>query len=99
MTTKMIPVTEDFCMMLNWAVRYALGRRTYAVYSTCSYITPIIICLTDKTLNVMREDIIRQEAFGYGDDCDKEDWMNLLDTIETEMRRRGMAILKGEDAK
>lgn len=88
-----VRIDDDFCMMVTWAVRYCLGRRTYCVSSTCKYLTPIIPSLNDRTLCALREDINRQEQFGYGDDCDKLDWMNLLNAVTKEMKRRGLDVL------
>lgn len=95
MFSNAVPVDDNFGMMLNWAVRYSLGRMTYAVSSTCQYIKPLVTQLNDKTLCVMHDDIVRQEKFGYGHDCDKENWLNLLAVLRAEMKRRGLEIYEG----
>lgn len=66
------------------ALRYALGRRTYIVEITCKYIEKRIPILSKECKNVMVEDIEDQEEFGYGDECDKEDWMRLLERLKAE---------------
>ena len=73
---------EDLSAMLVCAVRYALGRRTYIVDWTCEFITNNLHLITEKDKNVMIRDIKHQERYGYGDDCDKSDWLKLLKTLE-----------------
>ena len=89
------PIDDDFGMMLNWAVRYSLGRRTYAVSSTCSYIIPLIPHLSSKTLWCMQRDIAerRDRPNGnilgdLGDECDRRDWLHLLECVDKELARR-----------
>lgn len=78
---------DDFGLVLNCAVRYALGRQTYVPISVCSFITPLIPKLSDKTLWCMEKDI--SEAYSYGDDkIDKPAWMRLLSDIKDEISRR-----------
>ena len=36
--------------------------------------------------SVMIEDIEDQEEFGCGDECDREDWMQLLEKLKHEQR-------------
>lgn len=85
---KTVPVDDHLGEMLNWAVRYSLGRRTYAVMDTCNYIKPLIPFLTNRTLWCMTRDIIEQERHGYGDECDKEYWMMILDAANEEITKR-----------
>lgn len=92
-----VPIDDDFGMMLNWAVRYSLGRRTYAVSSACDYITPLVSYLSDKTLWCIQRDISerRDRPEGsilgdLGDECDRRDWLRLLDVVEAELERRHM---------
>lgn len=85
-TLDVVPVDDMLGEMLNWAVRYALGRMTYAVSDTVSYVMPLIPKLDRKTLSVMMEDI--KSAPRYGHEIDKTDWMRLLDAIREELKRR-----------
>lgn len=73
---------DDISAMLVCAVRYSLGRRTYIVDWTCEFIENNLHLLTDKDKQVMINDIRYQERYGYGDECDKADWMKLLKTLE-----------------
>lgn len=73
---------DDISAMLVCAVRYSLGRRTYIVSWTCEFIINNLHLLTDKDKQVMIRDIKEQEKYGYGDECDKICWMNLLKILE-----------------
>lgn len=90
MKTHMIPVDENLGEMLTWAVRYSLGRSTYAVSDTCRFITPLIPYLDERTICCIHRDIIEQRRLGgYGDSCDEEDWMKLKDALTQEISRKG----------
>ena len=65
--------------MLISALRYALGRRTYVVEHNCEYIEQQIPMLSDRCKDVMIKDIENQR--NYGGECDKEDWMQLLEKL------------------
>lgn len=73
---------EDLSAMLLGAVRYALGRQTYIVNWTCEFITKNVHLLTAGNKQVIIRDIKQQEEYGYGDKCDKEDWLKLLKFLE-----------------
>lgn len=81
-----VPVDDMLGEMLNWAVRYALGRMTYVVNDTVSYVMPLIPKLDRRTLSVMQRDI--ETAPEYGHDVDEADWMRLLGAIREELKRR-----------
>lgn len=86
---KFVPVDDMFCEMMNWAVRYALGRRTYAARDTARYMIRVMKMLDDKTIHVMLRDINEHEKFDdLGDECDATEWMNLKEAIEKEIERR-----------
>ena len=73
---------SDYEHMLISALRYALGRRTYIVELTCEYIENELPKLSDQCKAIMIEDIERHRLFGYGDECDREDWMQLLKRLK-----------------
>lgn len=78
---------EDFGLVLNCAVRYALGRQTYVPISVCDFITPLIPKLSNKTLWCMEKDVAN--AYSYGDEkIDKPVWMKFLDDVRDEINRR-----------
>ena len=82
MQVKINGEAEDLSAMLIGAVRYALGRRTYIVNWTCEFIENNKHLLIEKDKQVMIRDIKGQEKYGYGDECDKNDWMRLLRVLE-----------------
>lgn len=84
-----VPADDMFCEMMNWAVRYALGRRTYAVSDTVGYVLRVLKLLDDQTIYVMLRDIEEQERIGnLGHDCDVAEWMKLKEAIQKEIERR-----------
>lgn len=85
----MVPVDDMFCEMMNWAVRYALGRRTYAASDTVSYILRVLNFLDDQTIYVMLQDIKENERIGnLGHEFDVSEWMKLKESIEKEIEKR-----------
>lgn len=75
---------EDLSAMLVGSVRYALGRRTYIVNWTCEFIENNVHLLLEKDKKVMIRDIEGQATYSYGDECDKKDWMRLLEKLKEE---------------
>lgn len=71
---------EDMSMILVSAERYALGRMTYIVQWTCEIIKNNLHLLTLKDKQVMIRDI--EQAYFYGDECDKQEWMKLLKILK-----------------
>lgn len=72
----------DYEYMIISAERYALGRMTYIVSLTVDYILKEIKenKLSDECLDVIREDINNTKNLGM--ECDKKQWLKLLDRIE-----------------
>lgn len=77
---------EDISMILVSAERYALGRRTYIVQWTCEFINNNMHLLTEKDRFVMIHDL--ENAISYGDDCDKQCWMLLLEKLKKEVIKK-----------
>lgn len=73
----------DYEQIVISAERYALGRTTYIVELTVKYILNEIENdkLSDRCLDVIAEDIRSTKNLGM--DCDKEQWIKLLDKIES----------------
>lgn len=72
---------SDYETMLICALRYALGRRTYIVGIVVDYIISEMPNLSEKCKRVMILDI-NNPFGGYGDECDKKNWMRLLKELE-----------------
>lgn len=82
MQIKLNGTKSDIGAMMISAVRYALGRRTYIVNWTCEFIAKNQHLLLEKDKKVIIRDIKEQEEYGYGDKCDEEDWLRLLEILE-----------------
>lgn len=74
---------DDISAMLIGAERYALGRRTYVVQWTCEFIRNNLHLITNKDKQVMIRDI--EKPISYGDECDKNCWMQLLEILRKEV--------------
>lgn len=76
---KLIDNSNNFGIVINSAVRYALGRGTYVPSSVIAFIKDNLdyICENDmRTIKVMIQDIAECNNYGYEDQ--KEEWLNLL---------------------
>lgn len=91
MSLMLDPNNEKVGHVLVSAVRYACCRQTYMPGIVVSVILPRVSSLNDKILCCMERDIANQERYGgYGDDCDKKEWMKLLDALTAEREKRGL---------
>ena len=81
---------DNFGAVLNWAVRYCLGRMTYAPSMTIEFITPLLPYLSNRTIKVFDQDIEDQKRYGlgFGMDFDEETWMRFWDKVKEEIGRR-----------
>lgn len=90
----MIDVRDDnFGAVLNCAVRYTVGRRSYMPYLVASFITPLVPDLSTKTLWVIRNDINEAAKFDdLGDpNIDAPHWLGLREMVQKELVKRGKA--------
>lgn len=76
--------TDDLNDLIVCAFRYALGRRTYIVHTITEIIKANLSALESRTIEVMLQDIERQHEYEkvgvdkvFGDDCDRERWMEV----------------------
>ena len=75
--------------MLNSALQYALGRKSYIVQDTADYIRPLIPYLDNRTLYIMERDITdAAETNGLGMKIDVETWTGLWKDIVMEIEKR-----------
>ena len=78
----MTPTATDIDMLAPWAVRYALGRRTYAVSDVCRTLMIRRDCLRPKTRAAIVADIDRAKATNaMGDDMDARQWSALREAL------------------
>lgn len=80
MDIKINGTLEDISAMIVGAERYALGRRTYIVQWTCEFIKNNLHLITNKDKQVIIRDI--ENSIDYGDECDKQEWLNLLKILK-----------------
>ena len=88
---KTIELSDNLELMLNCAMRYAMGRRTYIVGTFCDYVKSIMTDLSLITLERMKQDFDDFAEYGnsWGDECDKETWMRFkMDLDETIKKRK-----------
>lgn len=86
---------DNFGTVLNCAVRYAVGRRTYMPSIVIGYITPLLPQLSSKTLWCFDQDVTDAKyTGGYGDPCDEKDWLRFLEAVRTERTKRGEELYK-----
>lgn len=83
---------DDYQLMMNSSLRYALGRHTYMVKATADYLLSILCVLSDKTLHVMEADLKdyfdRTVPIGGEFDCDIKTWESLHCAIQRELETR-----------
>ena len=76
---------RDFSSVCIFAMRYALGRRTYAPSTVINYILRHIDNIQPLDITVMIRDI---EEYGrdyggkYGDNCDTQDWLHFKNKLQ-----------------
>lgn len=68
---------KDLEVIYNCAVRYGLGSKTYITALISDYL--LNRKLSQQCISVMIESI--EECEDYGDDCDKDNWMKLLNYL------------------
>lgn len=99
---KTVPLDDILEQMIISAERYALGRMTYTVSDTVSFILPLVPSLTTSTLWTLDMDFQRAEAEDerreddfagmdfdiWGMEQDKEQWFRLWKAVKQELRKR-----------
>ena len=83
---------DDFGAVLNCAVRYACGRRTYMPGIVIEVISPLLNDISPRTIGAMEKDIREADKYGgWGDEtADKPGWMRFLADIQRVMDERGI---------
>ena len=82
---------DNFGTVVNCAVRYALGRRSYMPGVVVGYISPMVENLSTKTLWCLKRDINEAATHdNLGDpNIDAPLWLRLLEDVKKELIRRG----------
>ena len=88
---KVIKETRDFGSVCIFALRYAMGRRSYAPSTVIGFVTRNFEGFDIVDLKVMVKDIKdydRTYKGDFGDECDKRDWLNFKALLLTEIEKR-----------
>lgn len=80
--TKQFQVERD---ILVFAMRYALGRMTFAGVTVLENIQHNIDLFSANDLHLLIRDIEEQKSFGYGMKCDEELWLGLKSYLQNEL--------------
>ena len=92
MEQKNVPIDDDFNEMLEFALRYAIGRKTYAPVDVINYIKPKLNYLLHNTLHIMFQDIdeeLERDKRMQWEMAYKKEWMELREAIRQEITARG----------
>jgi len=81
---------DDFGAIVNCAIRYSMGRRSYMPSLVIAFVAPLVQELTDKTLWCIDEDLSHPEIYGgLGDErIDAPSWIKFHDLVKAEIQRR-----------
>ena len=91
---KTVALTGDLELLLNSAMRYCMGRRTYMPGTFCSCIKSIMGDLSLLTLERMKKDFeihdedVKRGVSSWGYECDKEEWMQFKSVLDAEINAR-----------
>lgn len=66
------------------AFRYCIGRTTYIVGIITDFLNENIQNMSEETKQILIQEI--KECNNLGMDCDKEDWLNLLNNLENSLK-------------
>ena len=100
MKMTLVPIGKDLEVMVTYAMRYALTRRSYSVEDVTRYMRAILPHVREISLYVWKRDIEREfppeeeellrgrEDDGYSDRYFRSLWMGLLREIRGEEKRR-----------
>ena len=78
----------DFGLIVNSAIRYAMGRKTYMPSVVCDFTSRFMPILDDRTIQIIIEDITREIEFCDGNLPQKGLWLDLKEKAEAEKMRR-----------
>ena len=89
-----IEVDSELGLILNCAVRYAMGRMTYVPSSVIRFIKPLLPVLDNRTITCFVRDLelhnedVENGLGTWGMDCDKQDWKYFYDICVEEKNKR-----------
>lgn len=85
---------RDFASVCIFAMRYAMGRKTYAPSTVIRFIIRNFDNVELLDLKVMLKDIEEYElSYGsFGDECDNRDWQAFKKKLSEEISKREKAM-------
>lgn len=89
--------STDLDSLIVYAVRYALGRQSYAVSEVAIIVDRYKDFLAGRTINTIIKDLQSPDLFG-GMDMDERMWNALLDTLTDHMRQRQSEAVRSKGA-
>ena len=86
----LIPITEDLCFVITCAIRYCIGRKTYAPHKVIKFVTPLLPYLDDVSLVCIERDLTNPVTYGgFGDpNIDDPAWMSFKQAVGDEINKR-----------
>lgn len=79
---------NSFGLVMNFALRYALGRQSTAPVLVCGYLEPLLPDLDERVLLCIEQDIV--DAPFLGDEMvDRPVWIRFLAEVRAELKKRG----------
>ncbi len=69
--------------ILLYALRYALGRQTFAPTVVIENIKANIHLFSKQDIKIIIKEIKEQEKYGYGMACDKDTWMGFISFLNS----------------
>lgn len=87
---------DDLGIIINCAVRYACGRRSYMPSVVIGFITPLLSHLSSRTLYLLDQDLTcAKYEYGYGDPkIDEPAWLDFRAKVRAERTHRGEELYK-----
>lgn len=82
---KMFKVERD---ILLYALRYAIGRQTFAPTVVMDNIKANIDLFTENDVELIIRDIKDKEIYGYGVECDKQNWLRFKEYLDNVIKMR-----------
>jgi len=84
---------QEFSELIVFAVRYALGRRTYAPGDIASMVKTYIDDISNGDIDILKRDIMEHGGYDhkveyYGDTFDYHTWMNLVQFLDKTSKYR-----------
>ena len=86
---------DAFGSVLIFALRYCIGRHSYAPKLVIDFIVPLLSVLNDTTILCMERDV--KEAASYDNPyLDGDYWYDFLDKIHADIDRRNQTVRENE---